>query len=183
MQTPSIRLSELALGQLLATVSDTGLPLLPEAAYSAKAFLLARDEWEALGLVELDFDGALHPQPRFARMLHNLIKWRSVLIVAGGGEETIFVRGPVDLLQLRRDGEAFWRIALRPLTEARWLVLRLLEAPGKEEWTLTVQAAGDEEPRTAAASPSAADAAQQAQAVLQHFYRRGGNAVCRKKPS
>ena len=86
MQTPSIRLSELALGQLLATVSDAGLPLLPEAAYSAKAFLLARDEWEKLGLVELDFDGALHPQPRFARMLHNLMKWRSVLLVSGGGE-------------------------------------------------------------------------------------------------
>ncbi len=183
MQTPSIRLSELALGQLLATVSDAGLPLLPEAAYSAKAFLLARDEWEKLGLVELDFDGALHPQPRFARMLHNLMKWHSVLLVSGGGEETIFVRGPVDLLQLRRDGKDFWRIALRPLTEARWLVRRLLEAPGGEEWTLTVQAAGDEEPRTAAASPSAADAAQRAQAVLQHFYRREGNAVCRKKPS
>lgn len=182
MQTPSIRLSELALGQLLATVSDAGLPLLPEAAYSAKAFLLARDEWEALGLVELDFDGALHPQPRFARMLHNLRKWRSVLLVSGGGEKTIFVRGPVDLLQIRRDGEDFWRIALRPLTEARWLVHRLMQSPEGEDWELTVQAAGDSEPQTAKRT-SAEDAAQQAQAVLQHFYRREGNAVCRKKPS
>lgn len=182
MQTPSIRLSELALGQLLATVSDAGLPLLPEAAYSAKAFLLAREEWEKLGLVELDFDGALHPQPRFARMLLNLMKWRGVLRVSAGGKETTFVRGPVDLLQIRRDGEDFWRVALRPLTEARWLVNQLLQSPEGTNWELTVQTSGDNEPQTAKGS-SDGDAAQQAQAVLQHFYRKGGKAVCRKKPS
>lgn len=182
MQTPSIRLSELALGQLLATVSDAGLPLLPEAAYSAKAFLLARDEWEKLGLVELDFDGALHPQPRFARMLHNLIKWRSVLLVDEDGKETAFVRGPVDLLQLRRDGENLWRVALRPLTEARRLVDRLVQSPGGEDWTLTAQAAGEDCPQTAKRS-SGGDAARQAQAVLRYFYRKGGDAVCRRKPS
>lgn len=182
MQTPSIRLSELALGQLLATVSNAGLPLLPEAAYSAKAFLLAREEWEKLGLVELDFDGSLHPRPRFSRMLLNLMKWRSVLRVTVGGEETTFVRGPVDLLQIRRDGTDFRRIALRPLTEARWLVNRILQSPGENDWELTVQAAGDGEPQTAKRS-SDGDAAQQAQAVLQHFYRKGGKAICRKKPS
>lgn len=182
MQTPSIRLSELALSQLLATVSDAELPLLPEAAYSAKAFLLARDEWEKLGLVELDFDGALHPQPQFARMLHNLMKWRSVLRVSDSKGETYFVRGPVDLLQIRQGGKDSWQIALRPLTEARWLVNHLLHSPEEQNWELTAQALGDAKPQSAKRS-SDGDMAVQARTVLQHFYKKGGNAICRKKPS
>ena len=79
MKTASVRLSEPAFCQLLAMMPAAGRLLLPEAAYSAREFIRARQEWEEAGLAELDFDGVLHASPRFARMLWNLEKSRGVL--------------------------------------------------------------------------------------------------------
>ena len=96
---------------------DKPCPLLPQAPCSAKEFLAARQEWEAAGLASLDFDGALHPEPPFDRLLLHLKTGTAVLRLARDGAERLFVRGTVDTAQLRRAAAAEpWRISLRPLS-------------------------------------------------------------------
>ncbi|MGI5894875.1 MAG: hypothetical protein ACOX6P_09830 [Candidatus Merdivicinus sp.] len=145
MQSVSIQLSEQALGQLLATMPVGGHSLLPESEYSPKKFLSARRELEAAGLVELDFDGSLHPRPLLARMLWNLQKFESVMRIQAAGRTIYFIKGPVDLLQIRWDSEEVpWKMALRPLSEAEWMAKHCLYS--EEEWEIVTQVGGEYPP-------------------------------------
>ena len=167
MQTREILLSRPSLGQLLATLGGTPCPLLPQAPCSAKEFLAARQEWEAAGLASLDFDGALHPEPPFDRLLLHLKTGTAVLRLARDGAERLFVRGTVDTAQLRRAAAAEpWRISLRPLSEAKRAVQRALREP--VEWELAVWEKGGGEPL--AARFPCGEAAARAGALLQQFY-------------
>lgn len=145
MQSASIRLSEQALGQLLATMPIGGHSLLPQSVYTPRDFLAARKELEKAGLVELDFDGSLHLRPLFARMLWNLQKYQSVMRIQAAEGTFFFIRGTVDLLQIWRDSEEDpWKIALRPMSEAEWRTKHCLYA--EEEWEIVTQAGGEESP-------------------------------------
>ena len=145
MQSASIRLSEPALGQLLATMPIGGHSLLPQAVYTPRDFLAARQELEKAGLIELDFDGSLHPRPLFARMLWNLQKYQSVMRIQAAEETFFFIRGTVDLLQICREPEnPFWKMALRPLPEAEWRAKHCLYSGA--EWEIVTQGHGEETP-------------------------------------
>ena len=128
MRTQAIVLSDRGLCQAVQTLRLPERLLLPDPAGTAADFLQARQEWETAGLVELDFDGPLHPQPRFARMLYNLTHVRGMLRLRREGETVLLVRGPVDLLRLYRKAEGEWQMALCPLTEALGCLRR--------EWTV-----------------------------------------------
>lgn len=171
MKTASVRLSEPAFCQLLAMMPAAGRLLLPEAAYSAKEFIRARQEWEEAGLAELDFDGVLHASPRFARMLWNLEKSRGVLRLRDTAGEIMFVRGPVDLLQIRRKaGEDGRRLAMRPLSEAAWAIKRRLREHA--EWELMTQIPGEESPLLSKISPEEGQGGREEaiRAHLEKFY-------------
>ena len=145
MQSASIRLSELALGQLLATMPIGGHSLLPQATYTPRDFIAARKELEKAGLVELDFDGSLRLRPLFARMLWNLQKYQSVMRIQATEGIFFFIRGTVDLLQIRRDSEEEpWKMALRPMSEVEWRVKHCLYA--EEEWEIVTQTGREELP-------------------------------------
>ena len=89
MRTQAVDLSHRALCQMLQSLNLPERLLLPEETGTAADFLRAREEWEKAGLAEPDFDGTLHPQPRFARMLYVLTHVRGMLRlrrVPGQGE-------------------------------------------------------------------------------------------------
>ena len=130
MRTYPITLSHSAVTQLVHTLQLSGRWLLPcEVPPSAQDFLRARSEWEQAGLAELDFDGSLHPQPVFARMLYNLTHAGGAMRLCDADERTLlYIRGPVDLLRLQQTGGA-WTLALRPSSEVyHWAKEYLLTA-------------------------------------------------------
>ena len=138
MRTQAVDLSHRALSQMLQSLNLPERLLLPEEPGTAADFLRAREEWEKAGLAEPDFDGTLHPRPRFARMLYVLTHVRGMLRLRrvpgqgempgppdAAGDMEIFVRGPVDLLWLARQEDGSWKMALRPLTEVLNRLLRI----------------------------------------------------------
>lgn len=176
MQSASIRLSELALGQLLATMPIGGHSLLPQAAYTPRDFIAARKELEKAGLVELDFDGSLHLRPLFARMLWNLQKYQSVMRIQAAEGTFFFIRGTVDLLQIRRDSEkAPWKMSLRPLSEAEWRVKHCLYA--EEEWEIVTQAGGEEPPFFTRVSASRENLGEWEKIIREHLEKFYGKAA------
>lgn len=124
MRTTEITMSDPALSQLAGMMKLRGKWFLPEQAGGPDEFIRARKEWEERGLARLDFDGSLHPSPRFARMLYNLTHTDRALLYENGEEKTLFLKGPVDILMLkRREGEREWKLALRPFHEvSRWIL-------------------------------------------------------------
>ncbi len=124
MRTTEVTMSDPALSQLAGMLKLTGKWFLPEQAGGPDEFIRARKEWEERGLACLDFDGSLHPSPRFARMLYNLAHTDRALMYENGEEKTLFLKGPVDILMLKRkEGEAEWKLALRPFHEvSRWVL-------------------------------------------------------------
>lgn len=168
MRTQAIVLSDRGLCQAVRTLRLPERLLLPDSAGTAADFLQARQEWEAAGLAELDFDGTLHPQPRFARMLYNLTHVRSMLRLRREGETVLYVRGPVDLLRLCRKTEAEWQLALRPLAEALGCLRQEWAAGGK--WEIATQSPGEEAPLCETLDPDAPEEERRA-VVCRHLSR------------
>lgn len=168
MRTQAIVLSDRGLCQTVQTLQLPERLLLPDQAGTAADFLQARQEWEEAGLAELDFDGTLHPQPRFARMLYNLTHIQSMLRLRREGETVLYVRGPVDLLRLCRKTEGEWKLALRPLAEAL-VSLQQAWADGRK-WEISTQSPGEEAPFCELLDPGAPEEERRA-VVCRHLSR------------
>ena len=111
-------------GYLLTMLGCRGKWLLPEPepaeTVDAPKLLQIRRELEDTGLVELDFDGKLHPTEEFARLAYNMTHARGALRWKSEDRQQIFLRGPVDdlLLTCRWD---LWTMELsRPSALLRW---------------------------------------------------------------
>ena len=145
MRTTPIRMSHLALAQMVEMLELDGKWFLPECGRSAKNFLKDRGEWEKAGLAELNFDGELQLAPRMARLAYNMTHARRALLYEEGENKTLLLKGPVDVLALKYiPEEESWDLALRPFHEtAKWL--RELRAESSSGRLLTLEA-GEGEP-------------------------------------
>lgn len=143
MKTKDISLSETALSQLLQTIGCMNLPLLSISAGGARDYLNACREWEALGWGEPDFDGSFHPSILLARLVYTLRKTQGALRYDDeAGSVELFLRGPVDLIRLRKSADACeWKLAFCPLDSARRAFCdRLISA---KNGVLSVQPTGE----------------------------------------
>ena len=101
-------------GQWILPDRNTGETLDP-----AK-LLQIRQELEETGLVELDFDGKLHPTEKFARDAYTLKHVRAALRWAEEDEIALFLRGPVDDLLLRCRWDLWTLERVRPSAVLNW---------------------------------------------------------------
>lgn len=176
MRTVPVSMSEPALAQLAGTLGLSGKWFLPESDGGPGEFIKAREEWEKEGLAQLDFDGSLHPVPRFARMLYNLTHARSAMLYESGEEKVLFLKGTADVLMLvQRKRKGSWELALRPFHEALWQIRQLAEGcvPGR----FLVLGEGEEEPFCREPDPDSGQEERlyMIESCLAYFYRREGN--------
>lgn len=144
-----IQMEQDALLCMLELLHADGMWLLParepEQQISAEAFLKIRDKWEQENLIVLDFDGEIHPTQEFARLTYNISKASASLRYDCGEETEIYVKGPVDMTWLHREGTN-WKIHLcSPFETGVWCLRELSE---RKKGILTVCRYEDGEFRT-----------------------------------
>lgn len=103
----------------------------------AGGLLQIRQELENTGLVELDFDGKLHPTREFARMAYNITHAKAAMGWKADGE-LIYLRGPVDDLLLCCEHD-LWTMELAQPSQVILWVKELI----KEKTVGTVWAMGE----------------------------------------
>lgn len=100
---------------MLELLHADGKWLLPERTLgqpmSAEAFLKVREKWQQEGLIVLDFDGEIHPTTEFARLTYNIRKVCASMRYDCGEETEIYVKGPLDMTWLHREG-GNWKLQL-----------------------------------------------------------------------
>lgn len=110
---------------LMALLSCQGKWFLPEVELpedlDAAKLLQIRQEMEATGLVELDFDGKLHPSTEFARMSYNITHARGALRWVKDDRKRIYIRGPVDDLLLICHADSWTMELSRPSGVIEWM--------------------------------------------------------------
>lgn len=100
--------------------------------------LRIRQEMEDTGLVELDFDGKLHPTAEFARMVYNITHARGALGWKKDSQQRIYLRGPVDDLLLSCQDD-LWTMELSPPSGViLWIRELCRQEEGGTLWAMNV---------------------------------------------
>lgn len=122
-RSPEVKIgSTAALVQLLGLLGLEGSWLKQETPLTAEMFLQIRGDWERDGLVELDFDGRLHPSPLLARLNWNLIHKRSVMRYESAERVQLLFLGPVDITAAVCT-QGVWSLQIYPVTYAEKMAL------------------------------------------------------------
>ena len=122
----------------------------PEENLSAGAMLQIREALENTGLLELDFDGKLHPTPEFARMAYNITHARGALCWQTADARRIVLRGPVDDLVLVCQNDLWTAQRRYPSALLSWAQTL---AAGREPGTLAAMNAPEQAAQEACLSP------------------------------
>lgn len=107
----------------------------PNENVDAGKLLQIRKELEDTGLVELDFDGKLHPTKEFARMAYNITNARGALGWKAD-RERICLRGPVDDLVLCCEQDQWTMELARPSQVIYWVRELLQEKAVGTAWAM-----------------------------------------------